>query len=134
MALIALIFASIGYFKLGFWDQIDGPGPGFFPAIMATVMFAVSIIALIKSFREEGEVSFTEDELMVIMVTTSFIAAIYIIGLVLAVAFLIFCWMKIIEKAGWFETVVVLLISLSITILVFRLWLGIQFPTGIFNI
>lgn len=134
MAIIALIFASLGYFRLGFWDRIDGPGPGFFPAIMATVMLVTSIIAFIRAFNEEESSIFTKDELLVIVVTTGFIAAIYIIGLILAVIFLIVSWMKIIEKTSWGETIIVLFISLLITIPVFKLWLGIQFPTGIFGI
>lgn len=133
LAAVAAIFAIIGFTQLGFWDPIDGPKTGFFPSIMSIVMLGVSIIAFFQSFKEEERVRFTTDELLVIACGTGLIAATFIVGLIPSIIVMILVWMKLIERTNWKETIAVLIISLAITIGVFQIWLGIQFPMGLFE-
>ena len=131
LAVVAAVFAVIGFTQLGFWDPIDGPKPGFFPGIMATVMFAVCIIALIQSFKDESKTRYTADEFLIIGCGAGIIALSFIIGLLPACFLFVLLWMKVIEKAPWKDTLIVLLICAAIAIGVFQMWLGIRFPLGL---
>ena len=42
-------------------------------------------------------------------------------------------WLKVFEKTGWKETLIVLAVCMAISIGVFRLWLGVHFPMGLFE-
>ena len=53
MALMGVVFAVVGFTQLGFWEDVDGPQPGFFPAIMAIVMFLASIASFLSVFSQE---------------------------------------------------------------------------------
>ena len=133
LAAIAAVFAIIGFTQLGFWDAADGPKPGFFPGIMATVMFVICVISFIQSFSENDKVVYEKDELLIIGCGAGIIAASYIIGLIPAMAVFVLVWMKVIEKAPWKATIIVLAISMAIAIGVFQVWLQVQFPLGLFE-
>lgn len=133
LAIEAAVFSVIGFTKLGFWDPVDGPKPGFFPAIMATVMFIVCVIAFVQSFRDDKKPNFTSDEFLVIAGGAGLIAAVFIIGLVPSILLFVLVWMRLIEKSGWKETILVMAISAAIAVGVFQLWLGIRLPMGIFE-
>ena len=53
LAVFAVVFAVVGFTQLGFWEDVDGPKPGFFPAIMAIVMFLASIASFFQYLTEE---------------------------------------------------------------------------------
>ena len=61
------------------------------------------------------------------------IAAVFIIGLVPSILLFVLVWMRLIEKSGWKETILVMAISAAIAVGVFQLWLGIRLPMGIFE-
>jgi hypothetical protein len=133
LATEAAVFSVIGFTKLGFWDPVDGPKPGFFPAIMATVMFFVCVIAFVQSFQEDKKVVFTSDEFLVIGGGAGLIASVFLVGLVPSILIFVLIWMRIIERSGWKETILVMAISAAIAVGVFQLWLGIRLPMGIFE-
>lgn len=66
LAVFAVVFAVVGFTQLGFWEDVDGPQPGFFPAIMAIVMFLASIASFFQSLKEEKAARYERDEMMVI--------------------------------------------------------------------
>ena len=39
-------------------------------------------------------------------------------------------WLKVLEKAPWKTTIIILVIVMAIVIGVFSLWLGVRFPQG----
>ena len=133
LAVVAAVFAMLGFTRFGFWDSVDGPMPGFFPGIMGTVMFFCCVLAFIQSFADEKSKKFTVDEFLIIGVTSGLIAMSYVIGLIPACLIFVLLWMKLIEKSSWKDTIIVLLVSSVIAIGVFQMWLGIQFPMGIFE-
>lgn len=133
LAIVAAVFAILGFTKFGFWDRVDGPMPGFFPGIMGTVMFLCCVVAFIQSFSDEETKKFTVDEFLIMGVTAGLIAVSYIIGLIPACLVFALLWMKLIEKSSWKDTAIVLFVSSIIAIGVFQIWLGIQFPMGIFE-
>lgn len=133
LLVIALVFAVIGFTQLGFWDPVDGPMPGFFPGIMATVMAVMCVLSFIQSFHEDKPINYTKDEFLIIGCGAGLIAAIFIIGLVPACLLFVFLWMKVLEKAPWKDTIIVLALCAVICIGVFQQWMGVQFPMGVFE-
>lgn len=131
MAGFAVVFGWVGVFKLGFWKPDQGPAPGFFPSIMAVVMFLTSILAFIQSFKEDGTVKYEKQELLVIASGAGIIFATLLIGLVGSCFLYIILWLKVFEKASWKDTLIILAVVAFIVIGVFGLWLGIQFPLGL---
>lgn len=127
------VFAILGFTKLGFWNSVDGPMPGFFPSIMAIVMVLTSFVAFIQSFKETGEADYNINEFMVIAGGIGIFVATFIIGLVPSLLLYIIIWVKLIEKSSWKATIILLAVASFISIVVFGLWLGVQFPMGIFE-
>lgn len=134
MMLVALVFGVLGVVQLGFWDEVSGPAPGFFPSIMSVVMFATSLIALLQSFKEEGKAGYNKQEFMVIGAGLGIIISSYIIGLVGACFIFVLLWLRGYEKSSWKETLIVLGVIAFIVLGVFQMWLGIQFPMGLFDL
>lgn len=130
---MGLVFAIIGFTQLGFWHSVDGPMPGFFPSIMAIVMVATSIIAFLQSFKNKEKVDYKKDELLVIAGGIGIFVATFIIGLVPTIFLYVILWLKLIEKTSWKITLIILVVVAFITIGVFGMWLGVQFPMGLFE-
>ena len=109
LAVFAVVFAVVGFTQLGFWEDVDGPQPGFFPA------------------------RYERDEMMVIAGGAGIIAGSFIIGLLPSCYLFVILWLKVFEKTGWKETLIVLAVCMAISIGVFRMWLGVHFPMGLFE-
>lgn len=133
MALFGSVFAIVGFLQLGFWNNVDGPMPGFFPSIMAVVMVLASILALLQSFKEEKETDYKKEEILVIVAGISIFALAFIIGLLPTIFLYVVLWLKFFEKESWKNIVVVLCVAAAISIGVFYIWLGVQFPMGFFE-
>ena len=132
-AVIGIVFAFIGFTQLRFWNGVDGPQPGFFPSIMAIVMVLSSILAFVQSLKEDEKTKYEKDELLVVAGGAGIFAGSFIIGLLPTCYLFVVLWLKIFEKETWKNTLVVLAIIAAITIGVFYIWLGIQFPMGLFE-
>lgn len=133
MALLGSIFAIVGFLQLGFWNKIDGPMPGFFPSIMAIVMVGTSILAFFQSLKEKQETEYKKEEILVIMAGAGIFAVTFLIGLLPTLFLYVILWLKIFEKESWKSTLIVLAVTLAISIGVFYIWLGVQFPMGLFE-
>lgn len=131
LAAFAVVFAVVGFTQLGFWKDVDGPQPGFFPAIMAIVMFLASMASFFQSLKEEKAAKYERDEMTVIAGGAGIIAGSFIIGLLPSCYLFVILWLKVFEKTGWKETLIVLAVCMAISIGVFRLWLGVHFPMGL---
>lgn len=133
LAAVGLLFTVVGLTQLGFWKNPDGPMPGFFPSIMAIVMVIASAAAFAMSLKEEEKPVYYKDELMVLAAMAGIIAGSLIIGMIPSLFLFVILWLRLFQKAPWKDTLIVLAVSMSITIGVFGLWLGIQFPWGVFE-
>ena len=131
LAVFAVVFAVIGFAQLGFWSHVDGPQPGFFPAIMAIVMFLTSIVSFFQSLKDKEAAGYERNELLVI--AGGIIVGSYIIGLLPSCYLFIILWLKVFEHTSWKDTVIVLAVCVAISVGVFRLWLGVYFPMGLLD-
>lgn len=133
LAVCAVVFAVIGINQLGFWEHVDGPMPGFFPTIIAVVMFLASIVSFFQSLKDEKAPRYEKDELLVVAGGAGIIAGTFIIGLLPSCYLFVVLWLKVLEKSSWKGTLTVLAVCVAISIGVFRLWLGVHFPMGLFE-
>lgn len=131
LAVFAVVFAVTGFTQLGFWHSVDGPGPGFFPTIMAVVMLLACIASFVQSLKDEGSAKYERNELMVIAGGAGIIAGSAIIGLLPSCYLFVVLWLKVFEKSSWKATLVVLAVCIAISVGVFRIWLGVHFPMGL---
>lgn len=132
-AVIGGIFALVGVLQLGFWDSMEGPKPGFFPTIMSIVMILTSILAFIQSLKETEQAEYKKDEIYVILVGVGIFATTFVIGLVPTCISFVVGWLRFYEKEGWRNIAIVTAVVAIIAIVIFGMWLGIQFPKGIFD-
>lgn len=133
LAAIGVLFAVIGLTQLGFWKETDGPQPGFFPSIMAVVMVVTSIASFVMSLKDEEQPKYDRDELMVLGGMAGIIAGSLIIGMIPSLILFVILWLRFFQKAPWKETLIVLAVCMAIALGVFRQWLGVQFPWGVFE-
>lgn len=126
---LGAVFAFMGFTKLGFWA--DGPGPGFFPSIMALVMIAAGIATFFMSMKEETKAKYNREELYVILAGVGIFTGTFIIGFVPTVIVYLLIWLRLFEKSTWKVTLIIIGICMFITVGVFGIWLGIQFPMGL---
>lgn len=132
-AIIGGIFALVGVLQLGFWDSMEGPKPGFFPTIMSIVMSLTSILAFIQSLKETEQAEYKKDEIYVILAGVGIFATTFVIGLVPTCIGFVVGWLRFYEKEGWRNIAIVTAVVAVIAIVIFGMWLGIQFPRGIFD-
>ena len=129
-AIVGLVFALVGFFKYGFWDENIGTQPGFFPAIVGILLFAISILALLQSFKDEKNSSKKENWYPVLAVVL-IIAGNFIFGMYISIfAFLIY-WVRFYEKSSWKVTIIITAIMFVIVVGAFGTWLNINFPKGL---
>lgn len=126
---LGILFLSVSVYQLGFW--VDGPGPGFFPTIVSAVMILSGIATFALSFKDDVKAKYHKDELLVILAGMGIFAGTFIIGFVPTVLVYLFLWLRIFEKLNWKVTLTIVAVSMFITMGVFGVWLGIQFPTGL---
>lgn len=132
MAVMAVVFIYLGVFKYGFWDQVNGPKPGFFPVLIGGVLLLTSIIALFQVKKEEGP-KLDKLEIMVIAGCLGIVVISYVIGLIPSCVLYLILWLKIFEKCSWIATLKVTIIVSALVIGVFVLWLQVPFSWGIFE-
>lgn len=128
--IMALVFIYLGLTKFGFWHEIHGPRPGFVPTIIGTLLLAISLLALVQSFKE-GKPDYPKDNWMVVLGGAAILACTYFFGLIISCIAYVVLWVRVYEKSSWKDTIIVTAVISSIAIGVFVLWLGVPFPKGI---
>ncbi|MPN09199.1 hypothetical protein SDC9_156488 [bioreactor metagenome] len=126
----ATLFMTIGFTKLGFWDNVNGPESGFFPCIVGIVMILTSIIAFVQSFRE-GAPNYQFQDYWPLLGVLGIVLSAFIIGLVVAAILFVPVWLKVVEKEGWKNTLIVTAVMVAIVLGVFVFWLRVPFPVGL---
>lgn len=130
---VSILWIVMGLKKYGFWDEYKGPKPGFFPTIIAVVMLAISIFALVTSGKAKKP-EFEKGNWMAALGMLAMVLMSYVIGMELSILAFMLLWLKVYEKCTWKATIISTLVVMAIVIGAFRLWLGIQFPLGLFDL
>ena len=128
--ILAAVFFYLGVTKFGFWDPVKGPVGGFYPTIISTVLFVLSLLAFVQSFREAPP-KIHKADLMVLLAAVGVLAGSYIFGMIGAIVLYLFIWTKFVEKESWKNTIILTVSVGGVAWLIFWVWLGVNFPKGI---
>jgi len=127
---VAVVWIIYGLVSYGFWQHLKGPVTGFFPVLVTIPLVPVSIVAVVRSFKEEDSPESLESWTIMLAAAIAF-ALVYVVGMVIALMAFVFVWVKIYEKATWKQTIVTLIIAFGIVYGVFGIWLQVPFPNGV---
>ena len=133
-ALIALTFIILGVTQYGFWHELRGPLPGFFPTIIGSVLLVISLIAFLGG-RKESETSYPIENWYPALGVVAIMLATFVIGMLPSLAIFVILWLKWYEKFSWKTTLIGFAIIAAIVLGAFVFWLGVPFPKGfIYNL
>lgn len=127
---ISIAFIWLGFAKYGFWEDMKGPRPGFFPVIISFALMVAGLLALVFSFKEKAP-SWPLENWLVPLSVVVIMGTTFIIGLLPSVGLYVLIWLRWFEKCTWKTTLTVFLIIMGIVIGAFVLWLGVPFPKGL---
>jgi len=131
IAAICAVFLITGLQKFGFWNATQkSPTPAFVPSIICVLLIAICLITVFTSLKEGGKAVYHREEFLVIATAIAIIVCINVIGMLPTLAIFVVLWLKLLEKAPWKTTLIILIIVMAIVIGVFVLWLGVRFPNG----
>ena len=135
--IIPLITLALGVFWIfyglsnyGFWHPVRGPVTGFVPILISIPLVPVSLIGLIKSFKEPDTPGALENWTIVLAATMTYFL-VFIVGMVVALMTFVFIWIKVYEKMPWKQTIICLVIAFVIIYGGFITWLKIPLPNGL---
>lgn len=128
--IISAVFVYLGITEFGFWDSVKGPMGGFYPTLIAGILLLVGALSAVQSWKEEA-LKIDREELKVPLAAAAVLAGSYIFGMIGAVFLYLLIWMKGVEKAGWKQTIILVLCIGGAAWLIFSVWLGVKFPKGI---
>ena len=132
-AILGVIWVVLGFGTYGFWSAEEGPGAGFFPAIIGCVLVFFSVIECIRSFGRY-EVKFDKDALFVVGSVAFILILNFIVGLLPALLAYYIVWLKCVEKYPWKKVILITLFYGAIMYGIFSLWLQVPFPTGLLGL
>lgn len=92
-------------------------------------MLAVSVLAFIQSFKEDGPI-YPSANWMVVLSGFAIFALTFLIGMLPSLALYVILWLRVYEKASWASTLRVFAIIMTIVVGAFVFWLGVPFPKG----
>ena len=112
-------------------------GPGFFPMIIAGIVFFLCVLLLfsLRKQKDEGPAFFTKTTAVVflsLVITAVYIAAIAFLGFPLATFLYLFGLMKFFSVKGWIFPLVLSASTTGIIYAVFTMFLSVRLPRGIF--
>ena len=132
-----------GGWRLGFgkWGQ---PGSGFIAVLSGCLLFALSgawfIMALVKRWGMEATRRFFPESgslrrvLTLTLALVGFTLILKPLGFVISCFLLMVTLMRGIEPQGWRVTLLFAFFSTVLCVLIFQIWLKVEFPEGLINI
>ena len=131
---VAFAAGALKYYQ---WWGSGGPGPAFMPFWLGLVMALLALTMLVRSLKEKnpGEAWLPRGEglrdmLVVLGVTTAFIAALNVTGMILGTALYLLILVRYLGRHRWWVTAAVALAAAGFNWLVFVHWLRVPMPEG----
>ena len=132
----SVAFAA-GALKQYQWWGAGGPGPAFLPFWLGLVMAALALGMLIRSMRDKnpGAAWFPRGEglrdiLVVLGVTTLFVAFLNVLGMVIGTAIYLAVLVRYLGRHPWWMIGAISIAAAFFNWLVFVRWLHVPFPEG----
>lgn len=131
------IFISLEGFthlKLG---TLRSPGPGFFPFWGGLLLAGLSLILLARSLKSRERLGSTVIPwtalLVVLSALLSYLLFLETVGFVLVTFFFLLLLFRF-GKTGWLKSGAGAVVATSLAYALFRLWLQVQLPRGLFGL
>jgi LPXTG-motif cell wall-anchored protein len=139
LLVFAVAFALGGVTHYPYWSE-SGPGSGFLPAWLGAVMAALALLMLVRRRRAaDADVDWMPRgggarRLVVVLAATVFyVAALKVLGMILASALYLAFIMRYLERHAWWLTATVAIVTALGNWLLFVHWLKVPFPTSPFG-
>ena len=130
LIIIGIVFAVLGVFEFGFWDDAKGPMGGFYPTLVSILLIAMSIVCLTLA-RDDKDPKFPVQNLLVIFAVFAIFCCTFLIGMFPSIFLCLVIWLRKIEKYSWRYSVIFALVTVLVFYGVFGKWLAISFPNGL---
>lgn len=114
----------------GIWNNRSGPLGGFFPAIIAVVLFFFALFALVSGIREKP-VEYNKRIAIPFACVLAMIAGSYVIGLFPIMTIYLFAWLRYAGKYSIKRTSIITVLMIAGLYAIFAMWLQVSFPAGI---
>ena len=140
-ALLAFAVAfSAGALKYYTYWGPGGPGSAFLPfwlgvamAVLAALMLAGTRRASNAAAEELPRSDGFKRVLLVLAVTTAFVALLNVVGMILGTALFLVVLMRLLDRIPWPLTLAVAAAAAGFNDLVFTFWLRVPFPVSVFG-
>jgi polyferredoxin len=137
--ILEIIFIVIGAYsifmgisKYGFWSGTV-PGGGFMPVLMGGLLILFSVLTFLSK-KNRIKFNINKKGLLPVLGIIGALLIHLVIGLIPAVAVMIFGWLKFIEKYSIKSSMIVTALTTAIAYAIFGLWLRVPFPMGMINL
>lgn len=122
----------LGITKYTFWEMTK-PGAGFMPVLVGTLLIIIGLV-MIKDKKLKSKKKLDVRGMIPVGIVVGTVAGIYIIGMTFSVSFMVFGWLKFLEKAKMLKSVFVAVLTGVVIYAVFGIWLKVPLPAGILGI
>ncbi len=129
-AVVGIVFLLLGLTQYGFWHELRGPLPGFFPTLVGIVLVIISALALFQSFKDPARPVPIENWLPAVG-ALGIILGTLVFGMLFSIIAFLIIWIRYYEKYSWKTTITTTLILVAIVVGVFMFWLQVPFPKGL---
>ncbi|KAA5604260.1 hypothetical protein F1188_16970 [Roseospira marina] len=129
--LMSVFWFYKGVFDYGVWYN-DGPGGGFMPVFASSLAALFAVILLVKPDTTAQAIP-PAAFIPLGMVGAAFTLSM-LVGLLPALAVMLFLWLWLLERYRPLTSLFITFWPMLVVYGIFRLWLNVPFPTGLFGV
>ena len=130
LIVVGIVFAVLGVFEFGFWDDSKGPMGGFYPTLVSILLIIMSIVCLTVA-SDDKDPKFPVQNLLVILAVFAIFLCTFLIGMFPSIFLCLILWLRKVEKYSWKFSIIFALVTVLIFYGIFGMWLAISFPNGL---
>jgi hypothetical protein len=130
--LIGLMSIYLGFTEYQFWIKTV-PGGGFMPILAGGLIVLISLMVIFDKTKGK-KVKIKKQAFYPVAAILLTIALNVVVGVLPAITFMVFGWLKWIEKYPVKKSIIIALLTSACAYGVFWIWLRVPFPTGLLNI
>lgn len=133
------IFFAIKAYRLG-PGSLDSPGPGFIFFLAALLLIIFGAIDLAVTFKGRSKNDKDEESvwlgvrwqkvLLILVVLSAYVFFLNILGFFISTFLLMIFLFKAVEPNKWWIAIVASIITILASYGIFKIWLGVPFPSG----
>jgi hypothetical protein len=129
---IGLVSIYLGYAEYEFWIKTV-PGGGFMPILAGGLIVLISLMVIFDK-KKAQKIKIVGKAFYPVAAVLITIALNVVVGVLPAITFMVFGWLKWIEKYNYKKSIITAIITSACAYGIFWVWLRVPFPTGLLNI